>query len=479
MSGRRARRGAHLAGPAVALLALVSVPAAAQPRRTPPIDRAAVERDATLARVRVLQRAGRLDSADAVLSAWTASHPADGEAWRTLGALRRRVGRERAAVEALARAQQVAPDARTARQLAAVQATAAPRVSTSARGSRDSDANTVAGATVAVDALAGDRVRVGLGVATRRTAYLGAAGRVGEATGKVTWRPRATLTLTGEVGAARLGAGPSSADTTLVITPAPTSSGNNGRGNGNGRGQGSSTTTSAPPVTTPLVVVHPGAASTTQPVARARARWRAGDGSALVDARLARAPLDATPALLANRVTRTDASLTAERRVVGPLRVRAIGQAARYEEGRAAAAEGTNARTTVGGGPFVEAGGVQLGLVALTSRWRRATTAGYFAPKRVDLGELALYAERELGARPVTIAVDAGAGAQRLTQHDGTVDRWSPAGRLWTQVAVPVGAASLTTELDLYQSQIAGDVATAAGNWRYAALSVGVRVPLR
>jgi hypothetical protein len=44
---------------------------------------------------------------------------------------------------------------------------------------------------------------------------------------------------------------------------------------------------------------------------------------------------------------------------------------------------------------------------------------------------------------------------------------------------VPVGAASLTAELDLKQSQIAGDVATAAGNWRYAALSLGARMPLR
>lgn len=444
---------------------------------------APAERDVVAGHAKVLERAGRLDAAAATLSAWVTAHPDDVDAWRSLAAVRRRVGRERGTVDALAHVARLAPHPRTTRQLARARTTAAPRLGAQVRGARDSDANATQGATLSLDGLVADRVRLGIAATTRGASYAGTDASVREGLARLAWRPRATLTLAGDVGAVRLAAGPSAADTIVVTTTTttPGTTTNNGNGKGKGRGgsaSGGTTTT----VATPVIVVHPGAAAEALVIAHGRLRWRAPDGATIVDVRAGRAPLEATPALLANRVVRADAGITLERAVAGPVRVRALAQGARYDERLHAAADtsaATNARTTLGGGPVVDvADGVQLGVSVLRSRWRHATTAGYFAPATADLAEVGMYLERELGAAGATLAVDAGAGAQRLQPFGDVMGAWRPAGRLWAQLAVPLGRATLTSEVDVYRSQLGGEAATTA-SWSSASGAVALRLPLR
>jgi hypothetical protein len=275
---------------------------------------------------------------------------------------------------------------------------------------------------LSVDGQLADRVHAGFALSNRGVRNAARDAGLSEAQLRLTWRPVATLTVSGDIGATR---------------PA-------GEATGHGR-----------------------------------MRWRAADGATIVDLRAGHAPLAATPALLANRVVRTDVGATVERALAGRLRLRTTAQGASYAE-RTGVAAPSNGRTSLGGGPVVDLpGGMQMSLVGTRSRWRRPTSAGYFAPRHADLAEVGMYLEREsAGPRPITVAVDAGAGVQRLEPFGAPAGAWGPAGRLWAQLAIPVGPVQLTPELDLFRSQLGGEAAT-SGRWSASSLSLGVRVPLR
>jgi hypothetical protein len=186
-----------------------------------------------------------------------------------------------------------------------------------------------------------------------------------------------------------------------------------------------------------------------------------------------------TPLLVANRVTRTEAAATLEHALAGPLRVRALARVATLTDATASPA---NVRTVVGGGPVFAGGeGWQLGLLASRLATRRPTAAGYAAPRTVDGLELGAYMEREtLGSLPVRLVLDAGLGPQRVVEHGAPPDsaQWAPAGRVWGELAVPVGRlVEALVEVDVYRSRVAE--AAASADWQSQSVRLGVRVRTR
>jgi hypothetical protein len=111
-------------------------------------------------------------------------------------------------------------------------------------------------------------------------------------------------------------------------------------------------------------------------------------------------------------------------------------------------------------------------------RFDHLTTSGYFSPRLAQLAELGTYAEFESQSGSV-LALDAGAGAQRVSPFGVATASWKPAFRLFAQLTVPVRPGSeLRAEVDSYDSAF-GDGAVSSTNWRYISGSLSLRFALR
>ena len=76
--------------------------------------------------------------------------------------------------------------------------------------------------------------------------------------------------------------------------------------------------------------------------------------------------------------------------------------------------------------------------------------------------EAGTYAELE-SANGVRLSLDAGVGAQQVTDWGVPVGPWGPAYRTWTELALPLAAGSeLRLALESYDSRIGSDVATSS-----------------
>jgi hypothetical protein len=418
-------------------------------------------RDASLARARALARANHTDDAITMYEHWLARAPDDAEAWRELAALRRRAGRYDEEIAALRRAgaldatpaSQRVVQRNIARARNIGRGTIEPRLS----GSRDSDGLTTRGVGLTVTSPLLGRTRLsaatsagsaGDGVASRgsQDVLLG-----------VEYRPLAQLRL-------QLSGGVSRADRSFIdtmLTPAPTSPSGPGRG-GSGR----------VPIGRPTTVGVSNVESF--PVGSARLRWRTPGDAVAVDLRAGRQLLDASPYLVAQGVLRDEASLSLDLRLAGPMRVRGFGKLGRVHN-----ADESNGRQIVGGALAYVPGDYELSLRAQTLRYDTATVLAYFSPRQVQTAELGTYLERETN-RGITVALDLGAGAQRVTEWSSVAPGWSPALHGWTQVDVPINDIfALGTELEAYDSRVGSDgraPTVGASRWRYASGSVSLRV---
>ena len=418
-------------------------------------------RDAYLARARSLARVNHTDDAIAVYEQWLARTPDDAEAWRELAAQRRRAVRFDEEIAALQHASSLDTEPSTrrgvekhiARARNVGRGTIEPRLS----GSRDSDGLTTTGAGVVVTSPLLGRARLSA-TTSAGSAGDGAASRTSQdVTFGVEYRPLAQLRL-------QLGGGIARADRSFIdtmVTPAPPSPSGRGRG-GSGR----------LPIGRPTTV---GVSSIESfPVGNARLVWRKPGDAIAVDVRASRQLLDASPYLVAQGVLRDEASLSLDLRLGGPMRVRGFGKFGRVHN-----ADESNGRQIFGGALAYVPGAYELSLRAQTMRYDTATALAYFSPRRVQTAELATYLERETD-RGITIALDLGAGAQRVTEWSSVAPGWSPAFHGWTQVVVPLnGTFALGTEIEAYDSRVGSDArapTAGASRWRYASGIVSLRV---
>jgi tetratricopeptide (TPR) repeat protein len=379
------------------------------------------ERDAVIGRVRVLARAGRTDAAVAGYRHWLAANPSDAEAWGELARQRLRQGREGDAALAFERAQAIAPDPSIARRLAVARAAAAAAITPLASGTHDSDGNTTLrlGGTGELASsgpmrlgLTASRTAIGDGVTTTGRQDLGL---------RAAWRPGAALHVDATGGASRLDA-------------------------------------------------VAGRRATILPTGQLRARWRVPGAGPIVDLRARRDVLDATPLLAANRVRRTELGATVELPVARVLRLRGIGRTVALSD----SAE-VNHRTTLAGMVAVPVmPSVEVSAQFHTIRFAHPTTAGYFAPRLVQVAQAGSYLEFET-AHGILLVFDVGAGVQRVAEHGAAIGPWGRALRLYSLIVVPLAVGrDLRLEIDSEQSAFANEVATTA-QWRYVSAAMSLR----
>jgi len=119
-------------------------------------------------------------------------------------------------------------------------------------------------------------------------------------------------------------------------------------------------------------------------------------------------------------------------------------------------------------------------------RYSRPSSAGYFAPRLVQIAQAGSYIELET-ARSIVLAFDLGAGVQRVAQQRAAVGPWRRALRLYSLIAVPLAPGrELRFELDADDSCVATESAKTAvatdsattAQWRYVSMQVSLRVAL-
>ncbi len=215
-----------------------------------------------------------------------------------------------------------------------------------------------------------------------------------------------------------------------------------------------------------------GGGATIVPTGRVRARWRSSAHGPALDVRAQRGVVAASPQLVANRVVRTELGIVAELPLARSLKLRGIGRSAALSDSL-----DVNHRTTLGGivavalSPVVEvSGGVHQ------IRYAHASTAGYFAPRLIQIVEAGTYLELESDGGWL-FSLDAGAGAQRVADQGGPIGPWSHAMRGYALIVAPLtpgGGRALQLELEGEDSAVAREAVT-AGQWRYGAVALSLR----
>ena len=399
--------------------------AAARPAYAGALRRAPRERDIYVEAARVLTRAGFVAEAVRAYTAWLAISPGDAE---------------------------------SRRELARVQRRTAGWVEPAVGGTHDSDGTTtwLTGVAVATPDLGRARLVASAshGAAGDALASRGSAdARVG-----TIFHTTPALSLEFSAGAQRI-------DRAFIDT---TGAGGSGTGGGPGLGGRPSAPIGQAPTaeggTTELV-----------PVARARLIWRDHGGRLRIEARASRQVLATSPYLVAQGVRRDEIGGELDLRVAGPLRARAFGGAGIVHNEAEA-----NARRLIGGAIAWVPQGLDISLRAQELSYGGPTGLAYFAPRYVRTLELTTYLERELGT--AQLALDAGAGAQRVATWNELPGSWSPAARLWAQLAKPVTSrVSLGADAEAYDSRVGTEMPSfeaPAGRWRYVSLRMWLRAAM-
>ena len=394
------------------------------------------ERDVALGRARLLERAGRPHEAAAELAAWTTRHPDDGEAWDLLGRSQMRSGRPRAAAGAFENAShRGVPGA--ALRLNAARAASAPSVTPEAASLIDSDGNRSTRFGGSIDVMLMDGVRLGGGLQRHLIANDVDQEQGTDMLARLTARMAPGVSASIEGGAMQFDA---------AGRPGPPSP-------------------PAPRTGESWTAFHASA--------RLRAR-AAGSNGASLDLRAERAPLAFSPALLFNRVTRSEARAMVEV-PLARMRLRGSGRVGRFE----APGEPANGRVGAEGALVLPLGGVQPSLQYRLIGFERASAAGYFAPRRAETAEGGLYFDNGDEAR-LSFAADLGAGAQRVMDHGGGEGEWSPAWRAWGQAVLAIGPSRFWyLEVEAYDAVFAPEGVATAGHWRSLSVASGLRWSMR
>jgi tetratricopeptide (TPR) repeat protein len=379
------------------------------------------ERDVTVGKARLLARAGLPEQAIQEYLEWLEKHPEDVEVWREISWQWLKAGRPRRAVAALERAQSLEPSPSTAARLAAARARTAPAGFLSLGYSRDSDGNAgrslgLAGDLMAVD---GARIRLNLETAHLEDGLNTAATRTASLGASFT--PRSNWSLEASAGFTELESSASSRD--------------------------------------------PAAA----PMLRVRARWNAPRTGPRVDLDASYSAWGYSPDLAANGVTRSDFQGRLDV-PLGPLLLRGSGRGTLISS-----RVDRNARAAVAGGLGLPlTAGMELAGMYHRIAYRDSSLSGYFAPRSAELVELASYWETE--EEHLVLAVDVGAGIQRLSLHRAPPGSWRPAIRFYSSIHWYLAPGrSLGIELEGYDSQIAPRDLPSAERWRYGSVRFSVR----
>jgi len=385
---------------------------------------APAERDVWIGRARILAHANRTDRAIEQYERWTVQHPDDAEAWRELAAQRSKAGRIAGAIVALENAQSHRATPATERRLRTLRAMTAAWTEPMSEGSRDSDGNQRVRAGLTIGSTVADGLGLDAHGSATHTGAAGSASNVYELGFGARWRPMATLRTEAQAG--------------LAVADSVVAGGHRA-----------------------------------QPTGELRVDWRAAGGMATVNVRASRTLIAASPLLVENAVVRNELGGRADVTVAGPLRIRALARDADITS-----AIDQNTRLALGGG-LVLAGSVgELSATVQQISFAHHSTAGYFSPQAAKVIEAGTYAELE-SAKGIRLSIDAGVGAQQVTDWGLPAGSWGPAYRTWTELAVPAAVGSeLRFALESYDSRIGSDVATSS-MWRYLSVSVALHWALR
>jgi Flp pilus assembly protein TadD len=388
------------------------------------VTRAPLEQDFWISLGKVLERAGQVDASVRVYERWAAVRPKEALAWNTLGGASQRAGRLREAASAYERALTVQPNEATMKRLRQVLAEAAPAFTPLAGRSWDSDGNVVLQGGLMGNWMAFDRTRLGVKVSVTEAEDSHRRATANEFALTASLQPRSNLYLDGRAG--------------LVQT----------RGSRN---------LAYSPRTTPELYL--------------RTRWRAPANGPAAELGLTLAPLTATPLLLAQPVVLKELQWNLRAPVYGPLRLRGLGQLGTLKSARE-----NNRRLGYGGA-------LALRLLPdweLSAQYRavdytRPTKSGYFAPDLLQTIEVGSYLSYSR-LWPLTLTLDLGGGAQKVTPHGRAPYSWGRVFRLWALVSWNIQPGrELAVEFEKYDSVIPGNALVPAYGWRYGALTFSLR----
>ena len=252
------------------------------------------------------------------------------------------------------------------------------------------------------------------------------------------------------------------------------------------------------------------------PTGQLRARWRPPVGPRL-EIRVDRQIPAASPALVTNRVLRTEVRSVVELPIGHRLRIRGLGRAAVLSDdalaGSALAAAlappsrrpdspgrpnepnppdppqppeppdvtltgrslETNHRTAFGAVvAFAASPALEVSGQAHEIRYSHVSAAGYFAPRIAQVMEAGTYLELET-ASAATFVIDAGAGVLRVGEFGAAVGPWRGSLRLYALATLPLAPGrDLRIELEGEDSPVAREAA-ATGVWRFGSASVSLR----
>jgi len=210
--------------------------------------------------------------------------------------------------------------------------------------------------------------------------------------------------------------------------------------------------------------------TTVLPTGRVRARWRSSAHGPTVDLRAQRGVLGASPLLVDNRVVRTELRAVVEIPVTRTLKLRALWRTALLRD-----TADLNHRTALGGVVAVALSpAIELSGQVHQIRYSHASTAGYFAPRLGQVVEAGSYVELETPSGWL-LALDVGAGAQRVADFGGQPGAWSRALRWYSLITAPLAPGrTLQLELEGEDSPVAREAAT-TGAWRYGSAALSLR----
>ncbi len=300
---------------------------------------------------------------------------------------------------------------------------AAPAVTPLVSGSRDSDGNTTFLLGGSAELQAQGPVRVGVEASRDRVTDGFSTAGLEQLALRAAWRPGRMASVEGALGGTRLE--PSDNGSTTVV-----------------------------------------------PTGRLRARWRssAHGGGVAVDVRAQRGVLAASPLLVDNRVLRTEVRTVVEIPVTHALKLRGLGRTAVLSD-----TADVNHRNELGLVlAFAVSPAFELSGQVHQVRYSHASTAGFFAPRLGQVVEAGSYMELE-SAGGWLLALDVGAGAQRVAEFGGQPGPWSRSLRWYSLITAPLAPGrALQLELEGEDSLIAREAAT-AGAWRYGSAALSLR----
>jgi tetratricopeptide (TPR) repeat protein len=389
--------------------------------------RAPAESDVYAGMGRILRDAGRTDDLVAIYEEWVSQQPKKAEAWTELGRARQRAKRYAEAADAYAESLSLKEDARTRELLKGALAETAFSLRPFFGLSHDSDENRIKRWGLEGEWQLTERSRWGLHAERAEVWDPFSSGTVDGFALFAKWQPLSLLKLDGLAGVARLASD------------------------------------------------QPDQKATSRPLTGLRLRWaRPAEGPA-VELRAAQNPLIATPGLVAQPVELAEIKGSVDLPLSGPFRARARGQSGVLD-----AATDVNHRSGYQLGPVYRwRPAAEVGVFYSRLGYEHATAAGYFAPQRAETVEIGTYIEYE-GLAPLTFALDAGAGQQRVQKQGEDIRDWIATYRLWGLVswALKPGV-SLELEVEHYDSPVAGNAVAPTANWSYNAATLSLRFGVR